>query len=113
METLLLSGSIDFSTPAEFATRELLPYLRNGKQIVLSECGHVGDVWGVHRKTTERLIAGFYNTGVPDTSTITYVPMDFRVSWGFPRLAKMMFTAGALAGITLVVGIFWLVKKLW
>ncbi|RPH35514.1 alpha/beta hydrolase, partial [bacterium] len=35
VETLLLSGSIDFSTPAEFATRELLPYLKNGKQVIL------------------------------------------------------------------------------
>jgi hypothetical protein len=28
----LISGSIDFSTPAEYATNQLLPYLDNGKQ---------------------------------------------------------------------------------
>ncbi len=32
VETLLLSGSVDFSTPPEFATKELLPYLKNGRQ---------------------------------------------------------------------------------
>jgi len=47
VETLLISGSIDFSTPAEYATKELLPYLRNGHQVVLSEIGHVNDVWKV------------------------------------------------------------------
>ncbi|MCP4422036.1 MAG: alpha/beta hydrolase, partial [Chloroflexi bacterium] len=42
-ETLLISGNVDFSTPAEFATNDLLPALANGKQVILSEMGHVSD----------------------------------------------------------------------
>ena len=30
-ESLLVSGTVDFSTPVKFATEELLPYLKNGK----------------------------------------------------------------------------------
>lgn len=67
VETLLLSGSIDFSTPAEFATNELLPCLRNGKQVILAEMGHSEDVFGVNPEATERLLTSFFDTGVPDT----------------------------------------------
>ncbi len=87
-ETLLLSGSIDFSTPAEFASNELLPYLRNGRQVILSECGHVSDMWYARVDNTRRMLTSFYNTGSPDTSLNQYVPMDFNVKWGFARIAK-------------------------
>ncbi|UCC89675.1 MAG: alpha/beta fold hydrolase, partial [Anaerolineales bacterium] len=40
VETLLISGSIDFSTPPQFATEELLPYLSNGEQVILKDFGH-------------------------------------------------------------------------
>ena len=33
--TLLIGGTLDFATPARNATRELLPYLPNGHQVVL------------------------------------------------------------------------------
>jgi hypothetical protein len=40
VETLLVSGSTDFSTPVQFAREELLPLLGNGPQVTLSEFGH-------------------------------------------------------------------------
>lgn len=40
VETLLISGELDFSTPPQLATEELLPYLPNGHQVVLEEFGH-------------------------------------------------------------------------
>jgi pimeloyl-ACP methyl ester carboxylesterase len=89
VETLLLSGNLDFSTPAEFATRELLPCLTHGRQIILSECGHVGDMWYANIENTRHVLTTFYKTGVPDVSLNSYVPMDFRVAWGFPRIAKI------------------------
>jgi pimeloyl-ACP methyl ester carboxylesterase len=42
VETLLISGGIDFSTPPQFATEELLPYLSNGEQVILKDFGHTG-----------------------------------------------------------------------
>ena len=38
--TLLIGGTLDFATPPRNATRELLPYLPNGHQVVLPELGH-------------------------------------------------------------------------
>lgn len=111
VQTLLLSGSMDFSTPPQFATNELLPYLPNGRQVILSEVGHVEDVWRVEPQATERMVTSFINTGVTDTSLVRYVPMDFHASWGFPRLAKVALglviaIIAALAGV-----IVWWIKR--
>jgi pimeloyl-ACP methyl ester carboxylesterase len=111
VETLLLSGSMDFSTPAEFATKELLPYLKNGKQVILLEYGHVGDVVYLHPENTRRMVTSFYQTGVVDTSLNTYTPMNFHVSWGFPTLAKVALGTLAVVGTTAVVGIVLLLKN--
>jgi pimeloyl-ACP methyl ester carboxylesterase len=113
VETLLLSGSMDFSTPAENATKEFLPYLKNGKQVILSEYGHVGDVMYINRDNTRRMISSFYHTGVVDTSMNAYNKMDFNVSWGFPTLAKVAVGTLAVLGTAAVVGIVLLVRKVW
>jgi pimeloyl-ACP methyl ester carboxylesterase len=112
VETLLLSGSIDFSTPAEYATNELLPNLKNGKQIILSECGHVGDVLLVHGDNARLLLTSFYETGVPNTSLNTYVPMEFGVSWGFPMIAKVALCAVLILVIGLFAAVTWLIRRI-
>ena len=43
--TLLIGGSLDFATPPQWATRDLLPHLPNGRQVVLPGLGHTDDVW--------------------------------------------------------------------
>lgn len=105
VETLLVSGSIDFSTPAEYATNELLPSLKNGKQVILSEMGHVSDLWNVQPKATLRLLTSFYDTGKADESHYKYEPMNFKVSLGFPVLAKILFASSALLILGLVLGV--------
>lgn len=52
VETLLISGSVDFSTPAEYATHELLPYLKKGHQVIITEAGHTEDLWNTQPKAT-------------------------------------------------------------
>lgn len=111
VETLLLSGSVDFSTPAEFATRELLPYLKNGRQVIVSECGHVNDVLYVKPYNSRLLLTSFYNTGVVDESMNSYVPMDFSVSWSFPTIAKTALGTIVFVGLVLVVVVVWLIRK--
>ncbi|HLF32957.1 MAG TPA: alpha/beta hydrolase, partial [Cyclobacteriaceae bacterium] len=103
VETLLLSGSIDFSTPSQFAAEELLPNLKNGRQIILSECGHVNDVWYVNVENTRRILTSFYNTGKPDDSLNAYIPMNFEVTQGFPTIARI--SLGAI--ILVVIGLLW------
>ncbi len=111
VETLLLSGSIDFSTPAEIATTELLPYLNNGKQVILSECGHVGDVLYANIDNSRLLLTSFYDTGVPNTSLNSYTPMNFAVSWGFPLIAKVSLGALGLLAIAFTATAAWLIKR--
>jgi pimeloyl-ACP methyl ester carboxylesterase len=111
VNTLLVSGSLDFSTPAEIATRELLPLLRNGRQIVLSEFGHVGDVRYLRQNRIESIVSNYFDTGIADTSEIEYVPMDFHVGWGFPRIAKVAMGAILLLCIGLISGMVWISKK--
>ena len=41
--TLLIGGTLDFETPAQNATKELLPHLPNGHQVILSGLGHAED----------------------------------------------------------------------
>ncbi|MCP4284853.1 MAG: alpha/beta hydrolase, partial [Gammaproteobacteria bacterium] len=42
VETLIINGNVDFSTPAENAINELLPVLENGQKIILTDLGHDG-----------------------------------------------------------------------
>ncbi len=44
VNTLILSGSLDFSTPAEIATSEILPFLTVGSQVIFRGRGHVNDL---------------------------------------------------------------------
>jgi len=111
VETLLLSGSVDFSTPAENATKELLPYLKNGRQVILSECGHFNDVWYANIENTRLIVKSFYNTGVPNTSLNAYIPMNFSVSWGFPAIAKLALGVLTFVGIALVAVIVCFIRR--
>jgi pimeloyl-ACP methyl ester carboxylesterase len=101
VETLLVSGSIDFSTPADIATRELLPSLSRGRQVILSERGHVADFWHFQPAAAERLVTSFYDTGAADDSRYAYLPMDFTPALRFPMLAKILLGTGVLLVVAL------------
>lgn len=101
VETLLVSGSNDFSTPAEYAAQELLPMLTRGHQVILAEMGHVNDLWRMQPEATLHLLVSFYDTGQVDDSRFQYQAMDFKVAFGFPKLAKL--AVGFVAFITLLV----------
>lgn len=111
VQTLLISGSIDFSTPAENATKGLLPYLKNGRQVILSECGHVNDDWYANPDNTRLILTSFYDTGLPDTSKNTYVPMDFKVGWDFPAIAKAAVSGGAVLILAVLGLAVWVIRK--
>jgi pimeloyl-ACP methyl ester carboxylesterase len=113
VETLLLNGNIDFSTPAENATNEFLPYLKNGKQVIFSECGHVGDVVYLYSENTKHLLAGYFRDGEVDTSMNIYKPMNFNVKWGFPSIAKTALITFAVVSAAFITGIVWIATKVW
>jgi pimeloyl-ACP methyl ester carboxylesterase len=108
VETLLVSGSVDGTTPARYATEELLPSLANGKQVILSEFGHVGDVWDLQPEATMHLLTTFYDTGMADDSLFTYQPMNFDVGMGFPAMVKLVLAAIILI-VALIIALIWFV----
>ncbi len=104
VETLLISGTVDFTTPAEPATRELLPALSNGHQVILAELGHTTDFWRYQPEANRRLLTAFFDHGQVDTSGYTTHEVDFRVgALSMPNIAKIL--AGVLTGLTLAAAV--------
>ncbi len=102
VQSLLVSGTVDFSTPAPLAGAELLPSLPHGRQVVLAEFGHTADLWKVNPRATERLLTSFFDTGVADSSLFTYAAMDFRAAPRLPTVAKLLL--GLVSALALGVG---------
>ena len=78
--TLLVGGTLDFQTPAQNATKELLPHLSNGHQVILSGLGHVDDFWYYEPKASTQLLTTYYATGQVDTSRYTPNVVSFATS---------------------------------
>ena len=100
-ETLLVSGSIDFDTPAQFAAEELLPSLSSGQQVIVSEYGHVSDILRHQPEALEHLLTSFYDTGTADDSLYTYQAVDFHVGFSYPVQAKI----GVAVIVLLIAGV--------
>ena len=77
VETLLVGGTVDFTTPPVKAKTELLPHLRNGHQVVLSGLGHTTSFWGYEPKAQKHLLNTFFDTGRVDASQYTPAKVDF------------------------------------
>ena len=92
VETLLVNGNIDLSTPVENA-KELLPYLSNGELVILSEMGHTQDVAGKQPEAFRHLVETFYLEGLVDDSRFTYQLMNFTPDMTFQKLAEMVLLA--------------------
>jgi pimeloyl-ACP methyl ester carboxylesterase len=112
VETLLVSGSIDYSTPALFAAEELLPALDNGEQVIVSEFGHFNDVWSFQPEAIRHLLETFYDTGEVDDSLFAYQPMDFYVKLGFPVITKVALAVVVLVVVGLVVLVRSVVRRM-
>ena len=109
VETLLVSGSIDFDTPMQFARNELLPSLRNGQHIVVSESGHA-EFLALQPEASERLLTRFYDNGLADDSLFTYQPVNFHVGIGYPAMAKLGLAAIVLI-LVIVVAVIWFILR--
>ncbi len=110
VETLMLSGTLDVSTPAQNARDQLLPLLPNGEQIVLSEFAHTGDLYYLQEEATRHLLTTFYATGEVDASLFEPNEVNFEPKWGFPLIAKLAL-AGAVLGLVIAILLLHLVFK--
>jgi pimeloyl-ACP methyl ester carboxylesterase len=103
VDTLLINGDVDLATPAENATKELLPSLKNGHQVVLPNLGHTADTWNYEVPASNRLINTFFDTGRVDQSGYTSRVMDFHAKPSQTVLAKIVLASLAgLAAISIV-----------
>jgi len=113
VETLMVNGNIDFSTPAENAKDELLPHLTNGHLVILSEMGHSNDVVNIQPDAFRHLAETFFLEGIVDDSRFHYEPMNFTPSQSAPEMAKKYVRLGALiaagAIIVIIAGIIFVV----
>ena len=111
VETLMLSGTLDVSTPASNAREQLLPLLENGEQVVLSEFAHTGDLYYLQRDATRHLLTTFFEKGEIDTSLFQPHAVNFKPRWGFPLIAKLVL-AGAVLTPVISVLLLWLSIRL-
>ena len=104
--TLLIGGTLDFETPAQNATKELLPHLSNGHQVVVPGLGHVDDFDAYEPSASTQLLTTFYATGQVDTSRYTPNKVSFATSDTQAAIAtKILATMVSVA----LVALIWLV----
>jgi pimeloyl-ACP methyl ester carboxylesterase len=111
VNTLLIGGSVDFTTPPQVATKELLPYLPNGHQIVLAGLGHSTSFWTQQPKAGSRLINTFFESGRGDASLYKPIKVDFTPEVTQTALAKGI--AGTMVGLALltVLSLLWMLGE--
>src|SRR5207342_3567930 len=110
--TLLIGGQLDVSTPPQNATRELLPHLPNGHQVVLPKLGHSDDFWAYEPDASTRLIDGFLDSGRVDTSLYSDNRLEFTSSVTHGRIAEIVVSVFlGFAGLV-VFSLLWLARRL-
>jgi len=103
--TLLIGGNLDVATPPENATRELLPHLANGREVVLSDLGHADDFWPYEPAAGTRLINTYFDTGKVDTSLYTHNKVDFSPSSSQGSYAKDLLAAMMGFGLLMILSL--------
>jgi pimeloyl-ACP methyl ester carboxylesterase len=111
VETLLIGGELDFATPPQVATEELLPSLPNGHQVVLQGFGHSTSIWTEQPAAGTRLINTFLSTGRVDDSLYKPEPVDFTPEVTQPALGKGI--AGGMVGLAAltVLSLLWMALR--
>jgi pimeloyl-ACP methyl ester carboxylesterase len=100
VETLLIGGELDFSTPPQNATKELLPHLPNGHEVVLPGFGHSTSFWLEQPEAGTHLINTFLDSGRVDDSRYERQTVDFTPELTHTALAKGF--AGTMVGLALL-----------
>lgn len=108
VEALLVSGTLDFTTPFEPPARdELMSKLPNGHLVLLREFGHTLTFWNSQREARERLLNTFFDEGRVDDSLYVVQPPAFEVETGLDGSVRRLLTA--LAACTAVLAlVLWL-----
>jgi hypothetical protein len=111
VETLLVGGQLDVSTPPQVATKELLPYLPHGRQVVLAGFGHSGSFWSDQPEAGTRLVNAFLDTGRVDDSLYRRQKVDFAPGMTHAAIAKILL--GVMLGLSAlaVLSLLWMALR--
>src|SRR6185436_7227264 len=97
VDTLVIGGALDVATPPQWATRDLLPHLPNGREVVLENIGHTDDFWTYQPEAGTRLINAYLGSGQADTSLYTPTSVDFTPVFSHGAVASIM--VGVMLGL--------------
>ena len=111
VQTLLVGGQLDVSTPPQVATKELLPYLPNGRQVVLAGFGHSASFWSDQPKAGTHLINAFLDSGRVDSSRYDRQTVDFSPRTSHATTAKILL--GVMLGMSAlaVLSLLWMALR--
>lgn len=111
VETLVINGSIDIWTPARHASNELMPYLSNGQEVILSEFGHINDLYYIQPQAMRRLLSSFFDTGYGDASLFEPHAINFDPGLGFPAIMKLAVGTVVATVASAVAVTVWLIMR--
>ena len=100
VETLLVGGELDVATPPQIARKQLLPYLPNGREVVLDGFGRVPTFLHEQPEATSRLVNMFFATGQIDTSLMKPVVVEFTPQLSMTTIAKRI--AALIVGVAFI-----------
>jgi pimeloyl-ACP methyl ester carboxylesterase len=101
VETLLINGALDFVTPPQKTTDELLPFLPNGHEVVLDGIGHNHSFWTAQPEASSRLINTFFDNGTVDDSLYEPQVVDLTPSPTLGTVAKVL--VGVLVALATIM----------
>src|SRR3954464_485727 len=111
VETLVISGALDFATPAQNATDEIMPFLPNGHQVVLQGFGHTDDFWNRQTDASKHLVNTFFDTGGVDDAQYKPQVVDFTPDMSQPSLAKIVAGALVLLALTTIASLALMARR--
>ena len=111
VETLLICGRLDFATPPQNATRQLLPHLPKGHEVVLPDIGHTDDFWATQIPAGNRLISTFLDSGRVDTSLYTRTPVDFTPALRHGPIAEIVLAVMLALAALMALSLVWMALR--
>jgi pimeloyl-ACP methyl ester carboxylesterase len=112
VETLLVGGELDFAAPPQVATKEVLPHLPNGHQVVLDGIGHTTDVWTYQPEANKRLINTFFDEGRVDDSLYEVQSVDFTPEVSQSALGKGFVGTMVAFALLSVLSLLWMARRI-
>ena len=77
VETLVVNGALDVMAPPQLASRNLMPHLPNGQEVVLPGFGHTVSVFNQQPEAGTQLVNTFFESGAVDDSRYGPESVDF------------------------------------